>query len=240
MDLGTGLRYYGEKLEAAGIAAFAGTALVTHLHWDHVQGIPFFRPLLNGDSRMTLIGPPQQGSSLEDEIGKFVRPPLFPVHLGQLPGTVKFVEADGTTELGINGCTVTSASVPHIGETNGYRIQNSIGSVAYVSDHQQPADGSNTVAAEVVELCRDVDVLIHDAQYSPEEFQSRSDWGHSTPQYALEVAKAAGAKRLVMFHHDPSHTDDWLRTMEASMVEAGAAVGIEVLVAYEGLQLTSG
>lgn len=240
LDMGTGLRYYGEALEAAGTPAFQGTALVTHLHWDHVQGIPFFKPLLHPDSKLRFIGPPQTDSTLAEEVAKFVTPPLFPVRLNALPGTVDFVETDGSTVISAGSCTITTASVPHCGETNGYRIQNSIGSVAYISDHQQPADGSFSVAPEVIELCRDVDVLIHDAQYSAEEFESRADWGHSTPQYALEVAKAVGAKRLVLFHHDPSHSDEWVRAAERTIAEAGAVLGIDVVAAYEGLQLTSG
>jgi phosphoribosyl 1,2-cyclic phosphodiesterase len=240
LDLGTGLRYYGEQLEAAGVQAFVGTALVTHLHWDHVQGMPFFKPLLHPDAQLTFVGPPQEGSSLEAEVGRFVQPPLFPVHLDVLPGTVDFVETDGTTPIGAGSCTITAASVAHCGITNGYRIQNSVGSVAYISDHQQPADGSLSVAPEVVELCRDVDVLIHDAQYSAEEFVDRSDWGHSTPEYALEVARVVGAKRLVLFHHDPAHSDQWVRAIEKDLGLKAAAFGIEVLAAYEGLQLSSG
>ena len=239
-DLGTGLRYYGQHLEAKGVEAFTGTALVTHLHWDHVQGIPFFKPLLHPNSKIRIMGPPQPGSSLAAEVESFVKPPLFPVRLSVLPGTVEFVESASGDSTDFGSCTVTTAAVPHCGLTNGYRIQNSIGSVAYVSDHQQPADGSLSVPEEVVELCRDVDVLIHDAQYSAEEFESRKDWGHSTPEYALEVARVVGAKRLVLFHHDPSHSDEWVRATEKRIAAEGAQYGIEVIAAYEGLQLTSG
>lgn len=240
LDLGTGLRYYGAQLEREGVAGFQGTALVSHLHWDHVQGIPFFRPLLHPEAQLTFVGPPQGDSTLAEAVGRFVCPPLFPVHLHMLPGTVDFVELAGGSELTIGSCTVTSASVPHCGATNGYRIQNSIGSVAYISDHQQPMDGSHTVAAEVVELCRDVDVLIHDAQYSPDEFAERIDWGHSTPAYALEVAKAAGAKRLVLFHHDPAHSDSWVRNTEKLLAEEASDHGITVIAAHEGLTLFTG
>ncbi len=239
LDLGTGVRYYGAELEAGGVTAFEGTALVTHLHWDHVQGIPFFRPLLHPDARLRLIGPPQEGSTLQAEVARFVQPPLFPVSLSLLPGTVEFVETDGVQPIDAGSCTITSASVPHCGVTNGYRIQNSIGSVAYVSDHQQPSDGSD-VPAEVIDLCRDVDILIHDAQYSSAEFDERNDWGHSTPEYALEVARQANARRLVLFHHDPSHSDEWVLATEESVGKRAAAQGIEVIAAYEGLQLTSG
>ncbi len=240
LDLGTGLRYYGERLVAQGVSAFVGTALLTHLHWDHVQGIPFFTPLLNPGSNLRLVGPPQTGSTLAAEIESFVKPPLFPVHLDVLPGCVEFVETDSTQQIDVGSCTITTAPVPHCGATNGYRIQNSIGSVAYISDHQQPSDGSFRVTDEVVELCQDVDVLIHDAQYSAEEFSGRLDWGHSTPDYALEVARVSGAKRLVLFHHDPTHSDAWVKDTEAEIAARAEAHGIEVIAAYEGLQLTSG
>lgn len=240
LDLGTGLRYYGERLVAQGVSAFVGTALLTHLHWDHVQGIPFFTPLLNPDSNLRLVGPPQTGSTLAAEIESFVKPPLFPVHLDVLPGCVEFVETDSTQQIDVGSCTITTAPVPHCGTTNGYRIQNTIGSVAYISDHQQPSDGSFRVTDEVVELCQDVDVLIHDAQYSAEEFSGRLDWGHSTPDYALEVARVSGAKRLVLFHHDPTHSDAWVKDTEAEIAARAEAHGIEVIAAYEGLQLTSG
>ena len=239
LDLGTGLRYYGEQLDAAGVEAFVGTALVTHLHWDHVQGIPFFRPLLHPDSQLTFVGPPQPGSTLAAQVERFVKPPLFPVPLDVLPGRVEFVETTSEA-LEVGNCTVTAAPVPHCGDTNGYRIQNAIGSVAYISDHQQPIDGSFSVSPDVVELCRDVDVLIHDAQYSADEFSDRLDWGHSTPEYALAVAKASGAQRLVLFHHDPSHSDEWVRQTEARLAAEAASEGIEVIAAFEGLQLTSG
>ncbi|MFW2381125.1 MAG: MBL fold metallo-hydrolase [Acidimicrobiales bacterium] len=240
LDLGTGLRYYGEHLAAEGVNAFVGTALLTHLHWDHVQGIPFFTPLLDPRSNLRLVGPAQTGSTLAAEVERFVKPPLFPVHLDVLPGSVEFVEADSGEPLDVGSCTITAASVPHCGATNGYRIQNSIGSVAYISDHQQPADGSFEVPDEVVKLCKDVDVLIHDAQYSAEEFAGRLDWGHSTPEYALEVARVSGASRLVLFHHDPSHSDEWVRNTESKIAAQAQVHGIEVLAAYEGLQLTSG
>ncbi|NNE96293.1 MAG: hypothetical protein HKN24_09725, partial [Acidimicrobiales bacterium] len=123
LDLGTGLRYYGEYLDEAGVEAFVGTALVTHLHWDHVQGIPFFKPLLHPQSQLTLVGPPQTDSTLAAQVERFVKPPLFPVHLDVLPGRVDFVETSSGS-LNVGSCTITTAPVPHCGDTNGYRIQN--------------------------------------------------------------------------------------------------------------------
>lgn len=239
LDMGTGLRYLGAELaKELGDQPFEGTALVSHLHWDHVQGLPFFVPLLRDGARLTLVGPPQDGDTLQGTIEAFVKPPLFPVDLQLLPGTVDFVEAENET-FAAGSATITVAPIEHVGITNGYRVQNGTGSVAYLSDHQAPVDGSQDVPAAVVELCRGVDVLIHDAQYDEAEFEVKATWGHSTVEYAVSVAKAAGVQRLVLFHHDPAHDDVWIEdALETAQGLAGP--DIEVLVAREGMTLRSG
>ena len=239
LDLGTGLRYLGLRLDKElGEEAFEGTALVSHLHWDHIQGLPFFKPLMHPDAALKIIGPRQETGSLQGAVESFVSPPLFPVDVDQLPGTLSFAEATNQT-FEIGQATITAAEVEHCGITNGYRIQNGTGSLAYLSDHQAPMDGSLDVPASVVDLCRDVDVLIHDAQYDNDEFEARLDWGHSTIDYAVAVALASSAKRLVLFHHDPSHSDAWIddAVQHATSLAGGA---VEVLAASEGLSLRSG
>lgn len=239
LDLGTGLRYLGERLsKELGEESFEGTALVSHLHWDHIQGLPFFKPLMNAGAKLDIIGPRQHGGSLQQSVEAFVSPPLFPVDVDQLPGTLSFREATNET-FSIGSGQVTVAEVEHCGTTNGYRIQNGTGSLAYLSDHQAPKDGSLDVPDSVVELCKGVDVLIHDAQYDNDEFAARLDWGHSTIDYAVAVAIASEAKRLVLFHHDPSHSDAWIdEALAHARTLAGDAV--EVLAASEGLALRSG
>ncbi len=239
LDLGTGLRYLGERLtKELGSQPFVGTALLTHVHWDHVQGLPFFVPLLQDGAKLTIVGPPQEGLPLEETVKSFVAPPLFPVHLELLPGVVDFVETQ-SGPLRLGPATVSVAPVRHVGRTNGYRIQNGTGSLAYISDHQQPLDGSLNVPLDVVDLCRDVDVLIHDAQYSAEEFKAKFDWGHSTVDYAVAVAKAANVKRLVLFHHDPGHDDQWVAEAQ-QWAQSLAGPEVEVIAAAEGLTLRSG
>lgn len=238
LDCGTGLRYLGCALDTdSGAQPFRGTALVTHLHWDHVQGLPFFLPILKSGSTLRMVGPKQEGSSLQAEVESFVRPPLFPVDLEVLPGMVEFVEMSaGSFDVG--RATVSVGDVPHVGATNGYRIELDGASVAYLSDHQQPAAGLE-VPESVLELCRDVDILIHDAQYGDDEFEAKKTWGHSTPGYAAEVALRSGAQRLVLFHHDPLHDDDWV---QASVEQTQQLVGdrLEVIGAREGMILQSG
>jgi phosphoribosyl 1,2-cyclic phosphodiesterase len=236
LDLGTGLRMYGEALGTD--APFAGHALVTHLHWDHVQGLPFFAPLLRAGSRLDIWGPAPQGRTLRQAFDQFMGPPWFPVGVDDLPGEIEFHDlATGAAIIG--DAEVQAVAVPHIGDTFGYRIGSTTGpTVAYLPDHQQPLDGSMVVAPEVIELCRNVDVLIHDAQFTPEEFAQKSDWGHCTVAYAVEVAAQAGARRLVLFHHDPAHDDAMLDQLLAEARALPAAVGIEeIIAAEEGLTL---
>lgn len=237
LDLGTGLRAYGETLPHDG--SFRGAALVTHLHWDHVQGLPFFVPILRDGARMDVYGPrPDDGRTLADAFAGFMRPPYFPVTVDQLPGEIRFHDlTDATVE--VCGARVTARPVPHVGLTNGYRIEWGGVSVAYLSDHQQPADDPHAVSDEALELARHVDLLIHDAQYTADEFAHKCDWGHCTIEYAIDVARQAGAQRLMLFHHDPAHDDDTLDCLYAG-ARAAAGPDLEVLSAYEGLTVSLG
>ncbi len=239
LDLGTGLRYLGNELARwPDGTSFAGTALVTHLHWDHVQGIPFFVPLLHQNANLRLVGPVQPGTSLESEIASFIRPPLFPIDLSVLPCQIDFVEMSAGTIM-IGSSTVTVAPIAHIGPTNGYRIDNGDASVVYIPDHQQPTDGSLEVPPDVIEFCYGADLLIHDSQYDDAEFAIKSTWGHSSVRYAAEVARRSQVRRLALFHHDPTHDDAWIANAVRD-AQRWVGAGIEVMAASEGMQLTSG
>ena len=234
LDLGTGLRMYGETLPHDG--SFRGHALVTHVHWDHVQGLPFFVPVLAEGASFEVYGPPTPDCSLAECFETFVSPPYFPVSIDQLPGRITFQDVVDT-DLVVGDAKVTVRTVPHTGLTNGYRIEQDGVVVAYVSDHQMPVDGSNAVAAGVLELCDGADLLIHDAQYTPDEFTRKRDWGHCTVDYAVHVAAEAGARRLALFHHDPSHDDAMVDCLQAgARVTAAGRIG-EVVAAAEGLTI---
>ena len=235
-DLGTGLRYFGNDLANGGLApgeSFRGTALVSHLHWDHVQGVPFFKPWLCAGSRLDVFGPPQEEGSLEDAVRSFIKPPYFPVTIDELPGEVTITEAAEVFMVG--PAEVRSAPVPHIGPTLGFRVSVGGTSVAFVPDHQQPGAGSTEVDPAVLELCAGADLLIHDAQFTNDEFTTKSDWGHCTVEYAVEVAAQAGVRRLALFHHDPSHSDTDVDELLAGAREYAAGRVEEVIAASEGL-----
>ena len=234
LDLGTGLRFWGLTL---GLGPVRATALVSHLHWDHIQGLPFFTPLHLEGSELHVIGPVQDGRTLEHAVGEFLCPPYFPVHLNELAGTVTFAEA-GDSTFALGDATVTTRLVPHIGPTLGFRIESGGRSVVYVSDHQQPLCSTSPVDAGVLELCNGADLLIHDSQFTQAEFALKSDWGHCTIDYAIEVAIQSGVRRLALFHHDPTHDDDVMDALMARAVHTAARQGaVEIIAAREGLRL---
>src|SRR4051794_7319432 len=217
LDLGTGLRLFGETQPLDG--SFRGTALVTHIHWDHVQGLPFFPPVDRVGACFDIFGPAQDGQSLRDAIDNFMRPPYFPIHFSELRGQIAFHDV-AHDEVVVGNAKVMVRPVPHVGPTVGYRIEWHGSTVAYISDHQAPLS-LDTVDAAVLELANGVDLLIHDAQYRPDEFEAKAHWGHCTIDYALLVAKEAGARRVALFHHDPAHGDDELDRLLADAQEAG-------------------
>jgi phosphoribosyl 1,2-cyclic phosphodiesterase len=232
-DLGTGLRPYGASCAMDG--TFAATALVTHIHWDHVQGLPFFPPVHVPGARLDVYGPEQEDGELGAVFDELMRPPFFPIRYTELGGDVRFhgVTADSFT---VGSRKITVRPVPHKGPTVGYRVEGTHASVTYISDHQAPLS-LDTVADGVLELCDGTDVLIHDAQYTPAEFERKRDWGHCTLEYALLVARTAHAKRLVLFHHDPWHSDEELDRLTADLRGQATDSGVDVLAAYEGLVL---
>jgi phosphoribosyl 1,2-cyclic phosphodiesterase len=234
-DLGTGLRFFGETQPQDG--TFRGTALVTHLHWDHVQGLPFFVPVLQEGARLDVYAPVQDGVSLRGAFDEFMRPPFFPVSVEDLPGEIVFHDTSDD-DLAIGDAKVRSRQVPHVGRTLGYRVDWHGVSVAYISDHQQPDDPDH-VDDGVIELCDGADLVIHDAQYTPEEFAQKATWGHCTVSYAVEVARRAGARRLALFHHDPAHCDSVVDDLLHQAQDLGAAAGLdEVIAAAEGLTVS--
>lgn len=265
LDLGTGLRVLGDLLAAStAMAATASAptaapasaaqpdgphsapaplharALLTHLHYDHLLGLPFFAPLRAEGSSLDVYGPAQGGPTLRDTIVAAVQPPFFPVPVDQLAGELRFHDVTGPDELTFGSLTVMARDVPHCGRTMGFRVEAEGQAVAYLPDHQAPRDGVS-VDDGVLALCDGADLVVHDAQFTGDEYEAMSDWGHSTVEYAVHVAAEAGAQRLVLFHHAPSHTDDDIDRMLARAQELGAQRGLgAITAASEGMTIDLG
>ncbi len=235
LDLGTGLRRFGQTQPTDG--SFRATALVTHLHWDHVQGLPFFPPADRVGARFDIYAPQQSEGPLGQVFGDLMKPPYFPVRYSDLRGAIEFHEVS-EDDFVVGDAKVRVRPVPHCGPTVGYRIELGDAVVTYISDHQAPT-GLRDVAKSVLELADGADLLIHDAQYTPDEFAERGHWGHCTIGYAVEVARQAGAQKLALFHHDPAHGDEEMdRLLDGARCLAARSGGPEVVAAYEGQRLT--
>jgi len=233
-DLGTGLRAFGDTQPTDG--TFRGTALVTHIHWDHVQGLPFFPPADRVGACLDVYGPAQEQGTLAEVFGNFMRPPYFPVQFSELRGNILFHDVEND-DLAIGSAKVLVRPVPHTGPTVGYRVTWDGATVTYISDHQAPR-GLDTVADSVLELVEGADVLIHDAQYTREEFAEKSHWGHCTIDYAIRVARQGRVPKVVLFHHDPAHDDDEMDALLAEAREQRTAGDPEIVAAYEGLRIS--
>jgi len=242
IDLGTGLRALGDRLQeplsAAG-APLRANALLSHLHYDHVLGLPFFSPMRHPDAVVEVYGPAQEGG-LGETLASMVRPPFFPVHMAQFQGTFRFHELGETDDIAIGAVKVKVRSIPHIGRTLGFRLEAGGRVLAYLSDHQAPVD-LRAIEPSVLELCDGADLVLHDAQYTEDEFVALADWGHSTANYAVQVARESGAKRLALYHHDPAHSDDEVDRMLREARELAAdAPALEVDAATEGVSVDLG
>ena len=232
-DLGTGLQAWGKTQPLDG--TFSATALVTHFHFDHVQGLPFLAAADRPGSRLDVYGPGESGTTVKDLFTGFVRPPYFPVGIDQLRGRYGLHDVLND-DFSVGSAKVTARAVPHVGLTVGYRVDCDGASVAYISDHQAPQDLQG-IDDNVIELCDGVDLLIHDAQYLLQDWEAKSHWGHCTVDYAIDVAVSSGAKALALFHHDPSRTDPEVDRLATEARCRGAKSGIEVFAAAEGLRI---
>ncbi len=237
-DLGTGARYLG--VDEAHDGTFRGTCLLSHLHWDHTQGLPFFTPLHSVGAELDVYAPSQDdGRPVAEVIAEVIKPPLFPIGVAQLPGTLHFHDT-GDSDFLLGEIKVMARRVPHVGPTLGFRLEWEGHSVAYLSDHQQPHDGEMSVSDAAREIAEGVDLLIHDSQYTNPEFALKSTWGHCTIDYALWMAEACHVHTLALFHHDPTRTDADLDIMRDEALAAGARGGFEVFVAAEGMTVAVG
>jgi ribonuclease BN (tRNA processing enzyme) len=215
--------------------------LLTHLHLDHLQGLGFFRPLFSPGLDIHIWGPASPVQHLSERIAMYLSPPLFPVRLGDVPSHVTFHDASEEPVV-IGSATVRAAEVTHQGPTVGYRIEENGRVLVYLPDHE-PALGTDltTVPAAWVsghDIARGADVLLHDAQYRDCEYESHIGWGHSGIDAAMEFAHKAGAVNVVLFHHDPYHTDSELEVLLMEAREKWPGMEDRVSLAYEGMTIT--
>jgi phosphoribosyl 1,2-cyclic phosphodiesterase len=216
LDAGTGLRRAGVALAATEGAVHV---LLTHLHMDHIQGLGFFRPLFQPGRELHLWGPPSTTLDLRARLTRYLSPPLFPVRLRDLPSNVELHDVP-PDDWQIGQFTVRAATVVHPGPTVGYRIEHNGAALAYLPDHEPALGGlagslDREAAAEPswtsgYDLAAGADLLLHDAQYTPAEYEERIGWGHSSVRHAVAFADLASVKRVALFHHDPDHDDEAL------------------------------
>ena len=232
LDAGTGLNNVTSLL---GGRPFQGTIVLGHLHWDHVIGLPFFAAGDRPDAEVRVLIP-EQGMDPLATLSRMMSPPLFPITPTELLGDWTFGSYDeGTFVAG--GFTVRAREIPHTGgRTMGLRISDGTHTIAYLSDHSPQslgpgADGLGLVHEAAMDLARDVDLLIHDAEYTADELVAKGTWGHAAAQYCLTLADACNARRVQLFHHDPSRTDAQLIAMRDDLA---ASNRVRVEIACEG------
>ncbi|NCJ05626.1 MBL fold metallo-hydrolase [Synechococcales cyanobacterium C] len=232
-DGGTGLRVLGQALLKQ--MPLEAHLFFGHTHWDHIQGFPFFTPAFIEGNRFHIygtLGP--QGQTIEQRLTDQMLHPNFPVPLQVMGGELKFYDLEVGQTLVLGAVTVRNGPLNHPGGAVGYRVEWQGRVVSYITDTEHPPDGLDL---NVLALAQGADVLIYDATYTDAEYQdsyhSKVGWGHSTWQVAIQVAQAAAAERLVLFHHDPLHDDGFLDQVAA----AAQAKFASTMVAHEGLTL---
>jgi phosphoribosyl 1,2-cyclic phosphodiesterase len=228
LDAGTGLRALGNERMASGIRH--STILLSHLHWDHVAGLQFFTPVYVPGHRVEIASGPNGVMSHDAAIRSLFKAPFFPVDFDDLGGTVITRELRANDRFTIGDITVTMARLNHPDPVYGYRLDCGDQSIVYATDTEHFA----CVDPTLKKLAAGADILVYDAQYTPEEYPSKVGWGHSTWEAGAELARAAGVPQLVLFHHDPMRSDAQLDALEAAARTAlpGTVAAREGVVLY--------
>ena len=246
LDAGTGIRELGRSLiSRANGAPITGDIFLTHAHWDHIQGIPFFGPIFQRGNHFTIWG----AKALQTDIGRVVRdqmsPVVFPVAFEELNATINFSEIADECRQG-NGYEVRAYQVRHPGGALGYRFTEQADgnrALVYISDNElgpgAKYDRREAWRDGLVDFVRDARVLIHDTMYTAEEYDHFRGWGHSTYNEAVELALEAGVEQLVLYHHKPERSDDEVdrRVGECRALAARRGSSLDILAAAEGMTL---
>lgn len=239
LDAGTGIRELGLRLLRE--APRRIHLLLTHLHMDHIEGLGFFAPMWRPDVEVHVWGPPSTTMSLVERLGRYLSPPLFPIQLSEIPSMCTFHDV-GDEPWTIGSLEVSAAPVEHVGPTVGYRLSSDGRSLAYIPDHE-PARVGNIESASPDwipghEVALGADVLLHDAQFTPDEYTERVAWGHSSFADTVSFGRVCKVDHLVLFHHDPAHSDDELEAIADSAADLwGRNDGVEPMLAREGMEI---
>jgi phosphoribosyl 1,2-cyclic phosphodiesterase len=257
LDAGTGIRSLGLALEKEfGSQPIELTLLITHVHWDHIQGFPFFVPSYNDKNQIRIFGYDGTDTGLREILKGQMATPFFPVRLYDLPGKINIKKLE-TMEFTIGKVRVRSKFMNHPGVCVGYRLFTSAGSIAFLPDHEpydafklhsvkshllspeQTRKRAEEERAGLVEFLHGADILILDTQYTDEEYQAHIGWGHGSLSTAVSLALDANVRKLVLFHHDPSHDDAMVDTMveSARKLAAKSESYLEVEGAREGVEI---
>jgi len=243
LDAGSGLRPLGHELMKERSGVLSADILLSHTHWDHIQGLPFFKPLSSRNTSVNIYGAAQEGVPLKDILGRQMDPMVYPVPLNALAASLAVIEiSEGEFEL--DDFRVCTFRLRHPGTTLGYRLAPSSGGreVAYLTDNELGPGGSYEVPSDwrtrLVQFVEGADTLIHDAMYLDQIIQARAGWGHSTPRQAVDLAAEGRCARLVLFHHEPEHDD---AAMDRLLAETRAYAGqvaprLVVEAASEGMR----
>jgi len=252
LDCGTGAHRLGAALMAEGKKDFHTNILLGHTHWDHIQGFPFFTPAFVEGNSAAIYAPEGSGGTLHNVLAGQMEFTYFPIELDQLPAAITYHDLnEGLYTIG--GVRVATQFLNHPAMTLGYRIEADGVAMVYLVDHEPFSDALWRADAEPghidsilhdgdrrhAEFMAEADLVIHDAQYTPEEYVSKKTWGHSSFDYAVQIAAAAGVQRLALTHHDPAHDDAFVSDIEdrARSLAQQCGTGLEVFCAYEGCEL---
>lgn len=205
--------------------------LFTHYHLDHITGLPFFKPLYDPRNTFTFYGYPYEGMAVNEVIHRILAPPWFPISLAEVPSTQHFVTLNGDG-FSIAGIEIQPEQLEHPQGVAAFRLQGPERSVVFATDYERGL--SSHLDDRLDELARGVDVLIHDAQYTPQEYElEHIGWGHSTWQMAVDAARSAVVGELILMSHDPDRTDEGVD----GIVERARQSGVNLRAAFEGLSI---